>query len=595
MRKGVDSDFPDWASEPIPEPKPDEIPKAAAELARPEGPRVEARSDATPPTSPLRIAPVEIAGGTQAASTGAQSHVPAAPGGLSHSTLPVSLERSARTMPPSPPTLDVDAAAFVIPKAGSTSEPSPVKPLSAPVLPPIANPAPSMSSHAAPSTSSHAAPSMSSHAAPSVSSHAAPRVSGMPPSPPTLMLDPPADQPVAPDTAPSGVPILEPSSKPGARLTVNLDTPSVLAAVQMSYEPAANPVAVSLVSAHAKVPVPPKEPDRSLTPHGPPTLMVEHQAPARLPGGGGSAPPAPSAASPERKSPTLPSWSSAIKPEPTSWRTERKLPDPPAWASNGNTNTNAPPSAYNRWSTGPDSGKDWGRDSRYDWDQGARGDTGDDSDDGLPASRSGARKGKPTASSARSRQAQRLSRRAHRPHPVLKACVVFLLLIGAGALAASYLIPKPQQVQLQSDARDLLRRAADRISSRIQQWRGGPPEGPRAGENAVAVARVADSGRKPAATPDKQAVVDPRPAGRRARGKRQTVALMSVPDGATVIGKEGLLGVTPLGYTLRSGGIERLTFTLDGYKPVTRKIGGRRKTTSVVVKLVPKSGTAKAD
>jgi hypothetical protein len=48
---------------------------------------------------------------------------------------------------------------------------------------------------------------------------------------------------------------------------------------------------------------------------------------------------------------------------------------------------------------------------------------------------------------------------------------MLLLLVGAGAVVASQVIPKPQQKQLEADARALLRRGITEVSSAIETWK----------------------------------------------------------------------------------------------------------------------------
>jgi hypothetical protein len=56
-------------------------------------------------------------------------------------------------------------------------------------------------------------------------------------------------------------------------------------------------------------------------------------------------------------------------------------------------------------------------------------------------------------------------------HGFLRAVVMLLLLLGAGALVASQVIPKPQQKQIEADARGLLRRGAEQVSAAIETWK----------------------------------------------------------------------------------------------------------------------------
>jgi serine/threonine protein kinase len=56
-------------------------------------------------------------------------------------------------------------------------------------------------------------------------------------------------------------------------------------------------------------------------------------------------------------------------------------------------------------------------------------------------------------------------------HGFLRAVVMLLLLVGAGALVASQVIPKPQQKQIEADARQMLQRGMAQVSSAIETWK----------------------------------------------------------------------------------------------------------------------------
>jgi serine/threonine protein kinase len=56
-------------------------------------------------------------------------------------------------------------------------------------------------------------------------------------------------------------------------------------------------------------------------------------------------------------------------------------------------------------------------------------------------------------------------------HSFLRALVMLLLLVGAGALVASLVIPKPQQKQIMADARVMLARGMAQVSSAIETWK----------------------------------------------------------------------------------------------------------------------------
>lgn len=342
--------------------------------------------------------------------------------------------------------------------------------------------------------------------------------------------------------------------------TVNLDRPAELAALQVSVAPAATPApsAREVPAARAEIPAPAAatqirpvvESFRSSPAFAPPTLMVD-----------------PGAAAP-------------IRPK------ERTLPEPPAWAGGGsNTHPRAGTGgqAVSRFSrvhpaqgARPSSAPKPTRaadDARHDW--GRQAIPNDDSGEQAPPARPASRK--PDKASGRARRIYR------QPHPWLKAMVVFLLLIGVGALAVARLVPAEQKASFAADVRGILQRAAARAASRLDSLRGRrerPVLAP-----AVGLARVEAGDGSPAAAPDSPAAAA---RARVARGKQTTVYLASQPAGANVFGPDGsLVGTTPLTYTLPLRSTEKVTFTAEGFRAVTRIIKGDRKPGAVVVKLVP--------
>jgi serine/threonine-protein kinase len=65
-----------------------------------------------------------------------------------------------------------------------------------------------------------------------------------------------------------------------------------------------------------------------------------------------------------------------------------------------------------------------------------------------------------------------------------------------------------------------------------------------------------------------------------------TIRLSSRPSGATVRNQDGgVLGQTPIALSLRSGSVQRLTFTKHGYAPVTRRVAVGGGSQNVVVEL----------
>jgi serine/threonine protein kinase len=155
----------------------------------------------------------------------------------------------------------------------------------------------------------------------------------------------------------------------------------------------------------------------------------------------------------------------------------------------------------------------------------------------------------------------------------LRRLAVLALLVAAGAFAADRLLSEQQQRQLQDGARALVQRGVEGVSSVID--RSGAParpeplppslEGP--GARAGARARLPDEDHAARAAADRAR--DRRPA------ERVTITLLSNPSGASVTGPPPVrrpLGSTPLPMTVKAGTSQTLTFSKDGYAPVSRKI-----------------------
>lgn len=159
--------------------------------------------------------------------------------------------------------------------------------------------------------------------------------------------------------------------------------------------------------------------------------------------------------------------------------------------------------------------------------------------------------------------------------PWLKRGLVALVLALAGtALAIG--VPRPQWVALATGAQGIWQTAVTAVTTRIEGWRKGKDAPP------VATARAPET--PPAVAPGKP-VAKPVPP----RRQRGVVGLSSSPPGATVIGPRGIIGTTPLAYGLKPGRVEVVTFTLDGYQPLSRRIkGGRQGTPTVMVEMVPR-------
>jgi eukaryotic-like serine/threonine-protein kinase len=164
--------------------------------------------------------------------------------------------------------------------------------------------------------------------------------------------------------------------------------------------------------------------------------------------------------------------------------------------------------------------------------------------------------------------------------------MVVVLLLAAGGLAATQVIPEDQQAKLQADARTLVKRGVEEVTSAIQN--AAAPARPEAlDEKALRDAEALKEGAA-AAMPDDDRN---RRGGRRTR-RAVTVTLLSNPPGAEVLGARGRLGVTPLPFTVRVGASETLTFRKEGYADVERRITGPRKDGTVSVDLPARSAIA---
>ena len=72
---------------------------------------------------------------------------------------------------------------------------------------------------------------------------------------------------------------------------------------------------------------------------------------------------------------------------------------------------------------------------------------------------------------------------------------------------------------------------------------------------------------------------------RRPPSDRVTVALESRPSGATVVGPNGVLGTTPLPWTVRAGTTQTLTFAKSGFTSATRQISADGKKSTLLIEL----------
>lgn len=269
--------------------------------------------------------------------------------------------------------------------------------------------------------------------------------------------------------------------------------------------------------------------------------------------------------------PVLPSWAGdpalddkpkvVAQPERPVTRPEAPpAPRPAKWGGG------APPPSP--WESKPDSSWRPSRQPRDEERGGYDQDSLADSEEDQAWSREAARKSSRAQSSSRSG----LRPRSYRRPGQFKPLIVFGV-VGATALAFWLLIPNEAWEALSSGARQLWDRTSNAVVEQIESWRGERRAAP------VAVTRPEALGKK-AGAPD----VKPQPARR-----PRTVNLVTVPAGANVIGPRGLVGVTPLAYPVRAGVTQTVTFTLDGYLPVSHKVGGgRMKTAEITIELVPK-------
>jgi hypothetical protein len=156
-----------------------------------------------------------------------------------------------------------------------------------------------------------------------------------------------------------------------------------------------------------------------------------------------------------------------------------------------------------------------------------------------------------------------------------------MVLAGPAMILAWFLIPGPSRAELRWGLGQIWHQGTTALSERIDRWRGRTPQTTVA-DVPVALARP-DT---PPPTPVSRPVGPPRPA-------RASVMLVTIPPGANVIGPRGLVGETPLRYPLRAGRPETVTFTLDGFFPMSRRIkAGRKRPAQIQVTLVPRNAAA---
>jgi hypothetical protein len=157
--------------------------------------------------------------------------------------------------------------------------------------------------------------------------------------------------------------------------------------------------------------------------------------------------------------------------------------------------------------------------------------------------------------------------------------MLVLLLLAMGGLAASQLLPPQQKQKIQAEARTLVKRGVEEVTSVIQQ--AAAPRRPEALDEKQLGGELAKNGASAALPGDED--------GKRSRRRQTTVTLVTNPPGAEVLGPSGKLGVTPMPYNMRVGTSERLTFRKEGYAEVERRITGKRKETTVTVDLQPQA------
>jgi hypothetical protein len=166
---------------------------------------------------------------------------------------------------------------------------------------------------------------------------------------------------------------------------------------------------------------------------------------------------------------------------------------------------------------------------------------------------------------------------------LLRGLVVLLLLVAGGAVLADRFLSKEQQRELQTQARDLVKKGVDGVTSVIESSQARPQpvktETDRTGDEA------ARAGARATLPDEEKLEKEVARAGRRRRGHEVTVTLLSRPAGAEVSGPRGPLGVTPVDLTAKVGSTQSLTFRKQGFAPAVKKFTVDPKQTTVTVEL----------
>jgi hypothetical protein len=169
------------------------------------------------------------------------------------------------------------------------------------------------------------------------------------------------------------------------------------------------------------------------------------------------------------------------------------------------------------------------------------------------------------------------------PRSGLRAVVLLALLAGA-TVGAYHLVSPRTRAAVAERVRGLLDRTYPGKTASNGRTRTVTPA-PRAGAAAPAEERPSrgDTDERPERAPvrNERAETPRRPEPR----DQVTIRLVTRPAGASVVGRSGTLGRTPLPYTTRLGSSEVLRFAKTGYAATSRRITATAKTKTVVVDL----------
>ncbi len=186
----------------------------------------------------------------------------------------------------------------------------------------------------------------------------------------------------------------------------------------------------------------------------------------------------------------------------------------------------------------------------------------------------------------------------------LKGVVLLLLLVGAGALVASQVLPKERQKELLADASSVWRFGVTKATELVARVRtpavreavaddpnaNGPnDDAAKAGKLGVAAERGPGLSREARREARQRREAEERERAEASQSaERVTITLQTQPAQAKVIGPKGPLGTTPLPFTLRVGSSERLTFYKEGFETESRTITGDKKDGAITIALTPR-------